>query len=582
MTAVNGGVNWLRRRAGAVRRRVRTAVGRPASIEQPSKATPPRLPTTGMVETFEYWRIVGWVVGEPDVFPIRVSLYVNDLEVASTWADNPVKRNTWAEARGFRFALADIWKYCKKTDRVTVRIGDTLLPIAAKGIYKRPANKGEHSLADLQEAFANNYLFGQMGELQLSKKFDHAWQRSVIDLYRRVGDVVRERYGYEPFVIYGSLLGLVREGGFIGHDIDFDAAYVSDRTDGPSAAAELREIALLLVDHGFDVECKRTALHIHDQSDHELRIDLFHLYFQEGELRFPFGIVGPPKVAQDNWLGVAPAELAGHRVFAPQPAEAMAEHIYGASWRTPIAGFNWGVARTGWARDGWMPDDYNRQVHWENFYAVHEPDGASPFAEFVLARGEVSAAIVDIGCGDGRDTIALARAGKRAFGLDRSVRGVGRARARVLDAGTQGSATFVLGDAGEGAVVHDVAKQAREAADGGPVTFYLRFFLHAIPEDVQQSVVASLAAVARDGDVIAAEFRTDKDGSTPKVHPKHYRRFQDGFEFGRTLREDYGFAVVHEEEGTGLAVYADEDPVVYRIVAVRGDASGVASSSRGD
>jgi hypothetical protein len=74
---------------------------------------------------------------------------------------------------------------------------------------------------------------------------------------------------------------------------------------------------------------------------------------------------------------------------------------------------------------------------------------------------------------------------------------------------------------------------------------------------------------AAPGDLLAAEFRTQRDAEKSKVHRKHYRRFQDGELFGKRLATDFGFTVLHEEEGTGLSPYRGEDPVLYRVVARR-------------
>ena len=102
----------------------------------------------------------------------------------------------------------------------------------------------------------------QTGRLQVSKKLDTAWQGRVFTLYDRVSEVLSRKYGYDAFLIYGSLLGYVREGGFIGHDVDFDAAYISQFSDLKAVADELRDIAFTLIDAGFDIICKTTALHI--------------------------------------------------------------------------------------------------------------------------------------------------------------------------------------------------------------------------------------------------------------------------------------------------------------------------------
>jgi hypothetical protein len=559
----------------AVRNRGRGVVSRAARrVVQRTAGAGPAVPgrsdgaLIGMVEVFEPRQIVGWVVASAAELPVRVTLHVNDLQVAATWADDPSTRNTSSDVRGFRIALGGLWKYCKRSDRVTVRIDDQPLAIAQKGVYKRPGYDGELSLTDLQRKFDEGFIFNQNGWLQLSKKLDTGWQASVIDLYERVGKVVKDKHDYDPFVIYGTLLGQVREGNFIGHDVDFDTAFISRFTEGPAAAAEMRDIAFTLIEAGFDVECKNTALHVHDGADSSVRIDLFHLYFDEkGEIAFPFGIAGRSTFTRADWHGVGEGQLAKHTVRVPVDAEKLAEHIYGASWRTPIAGFHWSRARTGWRRDGWIPPVFADEVYWANFYARHELAEGSTFADFVVSRDCLPTAVLDIGCGDGRDSFAFARAGRRARGLDRSHVGIQHASAKAETTGLGATLSFVAGDVGDAATVHEIVKQTREAADGEPLLFYMRFLLHAIPEETQETLMTALAEAAQDNDVVAAEFRTDKDESKKKVYGNHYRRYQDGYAFGRALRERYGFAVEHEEEGTGLAPYKDEDPVLYRVIA---------------
>jgi hypothetical protein len=79
----------------------------------------------------------------------------------------------------------------------------------------------------------------------------------------------------------------------------------------------------------------------------------------------------------------------------------------------------------------------------------------------------------------------------------------------------------------------------------------------------------AISDVSREGDFFAAEFRTEEDAETPKVYGGHYRRYQNGKAFGAALRETYGFAVLHEEEGRGLSPFKGEDPVLYRVIAQR-------------
>jgi hypothetical protein len=522
----------------------------------------------GMVETFKPGYIEGWVEADESHFPIQVVVYVNELPVANTWADEASRHNTQRTIRGFRILMKDVWQFCQRTDKVTVRISGQPIPIALKGTYKIPGKNGSRTLKELKESFVQGYVFSQVGRFQLSKKLDTQWQANVLELYARVRKVLLDKCQYDPFVIYGTLLGLVREKSFIGHDIDFDSAYVSRHVDGASAAAELRDIALKLVDAGFDVDCKRTALHIHDSSIPKIKVDLFDLYFdRQGTLCFPFGVAGTTAFTTADWQGLKDSRLAGRSVRIPANALKMVECIYGASWRTPIAGFNWRRARTAWAKEAWTLPEYSEEVYWANFYARAEMEAGSTFYDSLIGRSDLPATVVDIGCGDGRDTFAFAKAEMRAFGVDRSSIAIKHAKQKAADTFPNGRLSFSVVDIADSDAIDNVFRQARSRANKKPLLFYMRFILHSIPQATQDNLMVAIAKSALSGDMLAAEFRTDKDADNPKTYGGHYRRYQNGAKFGKALREQYGFSVLHEVESSGLSPYRDEDPVLYRVIA---------------
>jgi hypothetical protein len=187
--------------------------------------------------------------------------------------------------------------------------------------------------------------------------------------------------------------------------------------------------------------------------------------------------------------------------------------------------------------------------------------------------------VVDIGCGDGRDSYAFARDGRAVVGLDRAAIGVAHA-ARKAEALGHASARFVACDVGDADQLGSVLRQVRADHPGQPVLFYTRFFLHAITEPVQGTLLSVVDEVAADGDVFAAEFRTDRDERAEKVHGRHYRRFQNGPAFGDTLQERHRFAVRIEQEGNGFSPYRGEDPQLYRVIAVRAGRDEIAAAAR--
>jgi SAM-dependent methyltransferase len=522
----------------------------------------------GRVEEFTSRHALGWVAACADAKPIRLSVHIDDLEVAGGWATSArAEPTSKGEHRLFTLRLAGIWKYCQTTNKLTVRADGEALPITGHGMYLVPSTPGRRKLKRLRTLMSEGYLFGQTGQLQLSKKLDTDWQEAVLELYTDVRAILAEVYGYDLFLAYGSMLGAVREGGVIGHDLDFDSAYVSKHTDGDDAASELRDIALLLIDRGYDVDGKETVLHVHPVGDAVTRIDVFHHYFDAtGRMRFPWGFAGDSVVEASDWQGTKEIDFLGTRVLVPTNAEQIVEHLYGSDWRIPQPGFSWPRDRIDSALEAIMPDAYLQTIYWAKFYARTGFAKGSTFFEKVNGWPDVAGRVIDIGCGDGRDSHAFGQAGRSVVGLDRSAVGVQHARDKAAEMGLSDRVQFEVCDVADNprTVLASLMADPDES-----VLFYLRFFLHSVTEDVQHTLLQAIADVARPGDMLAAEFRTDKDEGRSKTYGDHYRRFQNGPAFGLTLHYRYGFEVLDEQEGTGLSVYGDEDPELYRVIARR-------------
>jgi len=589
-----------------LRRRVATRIQ--PSDPTPVAAPPAPAPVNGVVERVTPRLAAGWVAVPPTAPPTRVELWVNDIHVASTyatpdasmssvgsaarkkervragrgrratyaWQTTPVpgpaedRRNARGQIRTFSFRMIDLWEYVTPRSRITVRVDGRRLPITGHGMYVAPPQRGQYPLADLRQKLAEGYVLSQWGRIQLSKQHDVEWQRKVLSLYTQVSEILRRTYGYDPFFIYGTLLGAVREHGYIGHDIDFDAAYLSRHTDGRQAAAELAEVGLALVDAGLGVDCHKTALHVTDPNDPENRIDLFHLYFDdEGILRFPFGVAGTVDFTRDHWTGTEEIDWPQGRGVIPGSAEHLVRVMYGDDWRRPKPGFNWDLDRTAHAPAGWLTQEERTKVYWADFYAHHHYTEGSTFFRFVAGWPDVPHRLVDIGCGEGRDSCAFGAADWRVLGVDQSAVGIERAQKRASEQSLADHVDFRVCDVADVADLGRVLDEARGGDDQrDSVTFYLRFFLHAIDEQTQGRLLDAIDAHVHPGDVFAAEFRTDKDKAIKKVHGNHYRRYQNAETFREGLAAR-GWAIKHFEESQGLSVYEGEDPWLCRVVATR-------------
>lgn len=153
--------------------------------------------------------------------------------------------------------------------------------------------------------------------------------------------------------------------------------------------------------------------------------------------------------------------------------------------------------------------------YWKGYY-TGEVQAPSDFAHFV--KPLMLGSVVDIGCGDGRDTGLL-----NAVGIDPATVG--------------------------GDVNH------LPAADN----YYARFFFHAVPEEIEDIVLEQIHGR------LYAEMRIIGDDSFIE---DHYRRLIDPTVFIQKLWK-LGYTLDYFQKGYGLARYRDQNPLVARIVASR-------------
>jgi len=205
--------------------------------------------------------------------------------------------------------------------------------------------------------------------------------------------------------------------------------------------------------------------------------------------------------------------------------------------------------------------------YWQGVYAAPAQGGIpalpSQFAAFAAGEAPPGALVVDVGCGNGRDSFLFARHGHRVIGVDASSAAIAECKKtqRVNGLGV----IFLCADVCDGNLVEQLRLQFPLELVSH-ILVYSRFLLHAVPESGQSALFALTLALGTSTPTrLAVEFRTVRDAGLPKLATSHFRRFIDPLSVVMQAT-NLGLKTEYFVEGFGFAKFGVEDAHVARCI----------------
>lgn len=205
--------------------------------------------------------------------------------------------------------------------------------------------------------------------------------------------------------------------------------------------------------------------------------------------------------------------------------------------------------------------------YWNSFYHTGNVEKEpSLFAQYVNTQMKEGQSIVDLGCGNGRDSVYFLKNRLQVYSVDASE------VATSLLAGAYGTQIEVIN-----ADFVSFLEQYSERFDA----LYSRFTMHAITEEDQAHLLTNAYQALKPGGKFYIEVRCIEDdlyGKGEEVarntffYNGHKRRFVVKEELEQALCKE-GFQILSSQQKSGFAPYKDVDSIILRIVVIKEEKS---------
>lgn len=371
-------------------------------------------------------------------------------------------------------------------------------------------------------------------------------RRELVEAARCAADDLREHCGLDVFLSHGGLLGAIRDGHLVGHDVDL--AFFSAYRHPFDVIGETRTAERMMKQLGWQVVRMSGAsfkLWTTLPSGKRGSIDVLAGFHVGSTFHLAGSLSGP--LDRRHLLPLREVELEGVCLPAPANATKLLEFTYGPDWSTPDPAFRFEHPAADVRRMAhWFRGSRARLPYWQEHHRGAElrPE-PSEFAEWVDARTEPHSRIVELGAGSGRDSVWFSEQGHPVAGTDFCGAARTTANQAARDAGQPITFTSLNLES-----LHSVLTgAARFAHEPGVRHVYARRLIDVLSPSGRDGLWRFCAIVGRRGGRTFLEFRKD---SAPETLYAEIER--------------HGGTVVDKVVRRGLAPVGKEDPVICRLI----------------
>ncbi|WP_207741083.1 class I SAM-dependent methyltransferase [Paraclostridium bifermentans] len=200
--------------------------------------------------------------------------------------------------------------------------------------------------------------------------------------------------------------------------------------------------------------------------------------------------------------------------------------------------------------------------YWNNYYKKNlAPKEASNFAWYIMKYLEKNKFIIELGCGNGRDSLFFTNNGINVLAIDQS-------EAIIDDLKVKNkykNIKFIQDDFVNSKLLDEIKVDY----------VYSRFTIHSITEEDEEKLIKRVYNCLKNKGMFFIEVRSVKDelyglgekiARNAYIYDDHYRRFIVIDELVKNLEKN-GFKIILAQESRDWAIYKDSNPIIIRIIA---------------
>ena len=199
-----------------------------------------------------------------------------------------------------------------------------------------------------------------------------------------------------------------------------------------------------------------------------------------------------------------------------------------------------------------------KHTYWNIFYKKFNLTKPSLFAKFVLKKLKTNTLLLEVGCGNGRDTFFFLKNKIKCIAYDISKTAINKNR-------KLNNKVFYN---------KNICKRKNKLNKNYFNYIYARFFLHTINENEQKYFFLNSYNMLKKNGFIYLEFRTINDVLFKKGKKishneritSHYRRFIDPVDLLEELKINFNFKVIYCKSSTRFAIFNKQKPYVCRLI----------------